>query len=364
MNSRETRSWQPIIITALLLFAAYQISANVITQLGSFLMLILLAWLLSIAMEPPVSWFERRGFRRGLGAGAVLLGLIAFIALFLATLGGLLFSQLAAAVAAAPEMVVTVTEWLNANFDANLDPEKIINELNIDSTSLTPVVTNLAGGIFGIVSTIATITFEFLTVLVFAFYFSADAPRLKRSIAGWLRPDRQRVFLTVWDIAVTKTGGFVVSRVVLAGISAFAHIAFFWMIGVPYWLPMGLFAGITAQFVPTIGTYLGIAVPALFTIAEDPIDTLWIVIFATVYQQIENYVLTPRVSRATMDMHPAIAIASVFIGHALFGPIGAFIGIPIVAGAMAVADTYGHRHELIADLEIASETKNPDDSAV
>jgi len=122
-------------------------------------------------------------------------------------------------------------------------------------------------------------------------------------------------------------------------------------VGVPYWLPMGLLAGISSQFVPTIGVYIGIAVPAVFSLVEQPMDALWIVIFATVYQQIENYVLTPRVSRATMDMHPAVALASVFVGTAVFGTIGALIGIPIVAAIIAVADTYGHRHEFVEDLE-------------
>ena len=68
-----------------------------------------------------------------------------------------------------------------------------------------------------------------------------------------------------------------------------------------------------------IGTYIGVAIPALFAAFHDPIDVVWIIIFATVYQQIESYVFTPRVSRATMDVHPAIALGSVFVGFAFFG---------------------------------------------
>ena len=61
------------------------------------------------------------------------------------------------------------------------------------------------------------------------------------------------------------------------------------------------------------------------------IHAIWIIVFATVYQQIESYVFTPRVSRATMDVHPAIALGSVFVGVGLFGVIGAIIGIPLAA---------------------------------
>jgi len=158
---------------------------------------------------------------------------------------------------------------------------------------------------------------------------------------------------------VTKTGGFVVSKVILATLSAIAHSIAFYVIGVPYWLPMGVFAGVVSQFIPTIGTYIGIIVPALFAVFEDPFDVVWIVVFATVYQQIENYLLTPRISRATMDIHPALALASVFVGVAMFGPVGALIGIPLAAAFLSVMDTYGQRHELIPELAVRTKGEKP-----
>ncbi len=60
------------------------------------------------------------------------------------------------------------------------------------------------------------------------------------------------------------------------------------------------------QFIPTVGTYIGVALPALFAVLGKTITALWIVLFATVYQQIENYVFTPKISRKTVDVHPAI----------------------------------------------------------
>jgi predicted PurR-regulated permease PerM len=201
--------------------------------------------------------------------------------------------------------------------------------------------------------------FDALTMLVFAFYFSADGPRLRRAIGSWMPRESQRVFVTVWDITVTKTGGFVVSKVILATLSAIAHSIAFYVIGVPYWLPMGVFAGVVSQFIPTIGTYIGILVPATFAAFEQPIDVVWIVVFATVYQQIENYIFTPRVSRVTMDIHPALALASVFVGVAMFGAIGAIIGIPLAAAVLTVMDTYGRRYELIPELAMRTRGEKP-----
>ena len=154
----------------------------------------------------------------------------------------------------------------------------------------------------------------------------------------------------MWTISVEKTGGYVVSKLVLASLSAVFHVAFFWFIDVPFWLPLGIFAGIVGQFIPTIGTYIGVALPALFALLDKPINAVWIAVFATVYQQLENYVFTPRISRRTMDVHPAVALGSVIAGAALFGPIGALIGIPIAAVALAIVDTFSKRHELVPEL--------------
>jgi len=258
-----------------------------------------------------------------------------------------------------PSTITQLTTWANDTFHLTLDAGKILDQLQVSPSQIAGLASNLAGGVFGALGLIFGALFDALTVIVFAFYFSADGPRLRRAIGSWLPLKSQQVFVTVWDIAVTKTGGFVVSKVVLATMSAFFHAAFFAIIGVPYWLPMGIFAGVVSQFIPTIGTYIGVAIPALFAAFTDPIDVVWIIVFATIYQNIESYVFTPRVSRATMDIHPAIALGSVFVGIALFGPIGALIGIPLAAAVLAVIETYGQRHALTDELRARTKGEKP-----
>lgn len=346
----DPTSARRVMITALAFWVGLQILVWVFDATGHFLFVLLLSWLLAIAMEPPVAALARRGWRRGLAAGVVLLCLVFLIAAFFSVFGGMFFSQLAAAVQALPGVVDSIVAWANDTFDANLDPQTITSELALTPEKVATIAGSVAGGVVGVVSSIVGFLFELLTILVFAFYLSAESPAVRRTLASWLRPNRQHVFITVWDIAVAKTGGFVVSRIVLAALSALAHILAFWAIGVPYWMPLGLFAGIVSQFIPTIGTYVGIVVPVAFAAPQQPLDALWIVLFATVYQQVENYVLGPRISKATMDLHPAITLAAVFVGAALFGPIGAIIGIPMAAAVIAVVDTYGHRYELVPEL--------------
>ena len=70
---------------------------------------------------------------------------------------------------------------------------------------------------------------------------------------------------------------------------------------------------------PIVGTYLGVILPVLATVFTSPWLALAIVVFVAVYQQIENYVFTPRISKRTMDVNPAIALAAVFVGGGVSG---------------------------------------------
>jgi predicted PurR-regulated permease PerM len=314
--------------------------------LGGFLFNLLLAWLVAISFDPVVSWLAHRGWRRGLATAVVAFTTLAALGLFIALFGGVLATQTVELVTALPSLVLDIVDWINRTFNADIDPERLLSNLNLSAQQATDIASSLAGGILAVLVSLVGALFNFVTVLVFSFYFSADSPRIKRWIASWLKPARQVMFIQVWDISVTKAGGFVISKLALAALSAVFHCAFFYLIDIPYWLPMGIFAGVVSQFIPTIGTYIGVALPALFAVFDQPIDVLWIALFATVYQQIENYVFTPRISNRTMDINSGVALGAVFVGAALFGPIGAIIGIPLAAIAIAIFEAYGQRYEV------------------
>ncbi|MEP6648331.1 MAG: AI-2E family transporter [Lapillicoccus sp.] len=327
--------------------------------LGTFLFILLLAWLFSIAMEPPVLWMVRRGVRRGLATGIVMIIGLILVAGITALFGGVFISQLSALGSSLPNALTAVVDWVNGTFHTSFDLNNIAASIQVTPDKIGEWVGQYGGGLLGIFGSVVAGIFDTLTILVFAYYFSADSPRLRQTIGSWLPPAYQRYFVTVWEISVEKTGGYVVSKVALAALSAFFHSVFFAIIGVPYWLPLGVLAGIVGQFIPTIGTYIGVALPALFTLVSDkPINAVWIAAFATVYQQLENYVFTPRISRRTMDVHPAVALGSVIAGAALFGPVGALIGIPLAAAALAIIDTFTHRHELLPELASLEDAEN------
>lgn len=336
---------------AILLVVALVVGSWVFGALSSFLFLLLLSWLLSIAMEPPVGWLVAHGVkRRGLATGIVMVVMLVLAGATMALFGQVFLAQATQLGDQFPTAVRQALDWVNATFHTTIDVTQIQSSLELTPAKLGDLAGRYGGGILGVFGSLLTVLFDALTILVFAFYFSADSPRLRQTIGSWLQPRYQKVLTTVWEIAVQKTGGYVISKILLAGLSACFHSLFFWFIDVPFWLPLGLLAGIVGQFIPTIGTYIGVLIPALFTLLQAPVNALWIALFATVYQSVENYVFTPKVSKRTMDVHPAIALGSVFVGAALFGPIGAIIGIPVAAAALTIIDTFRRRHELLPEL--------------
>jgi predicted PurR-regulated permease PerM len=319
--------------------------------LSSFLFLLLLAWLLSIAMEPMVAWLIRAGVRRGGASAIVLFGMM------LLSLGvGALFGQVFVGQAqqlkdAFPGAVSQAVQWVNETFNTSFNIEQIYANLQLTPERAAQLAQQYGGGLLGVFGTALTVFAQLVTILVFAYYLSADSIRLRQAIGSWLPQRYQPVLLTIWTIAVEKTGGYVVSKLILALLSALFHCLFFWAIQIPFWLPLGVLAGVVGQFVPIIGTYIGVILPALFTLLDQPIKVVYIVIFATIFQQIESYWFTPKVSNKTMDIHPAVALAAVFVGVGLFGPVGALIGIPVTAAALAIVDSLRRQHELMPELE-------------
>jgi predicted PurR-regulated permease PerM len=345
----EPRALHRSVVFVLLAVSLWMLGVWAFGALAHFLFLLLLAWLAAAAMEPEIAWFVRRGWSRGAATATTgLVGALVTLGL-LALFGTELAKQISQLVTSWPQIVESAVAWLNQTFGFSLDPDTVIAK--IDVSRLSEWAGTVAQGAVGILGTLGSLTFDLLTVLVFAFYLAAAGPSLLASLATWFPPGHQHVFGSVWETTMAKTGGYVISKVVLIALSVAAHGILFWAIGLPGWLALAFLAGITAQLIPMVGTYIGVIAAVLVALFEEPLDAVWVVVFAVIYQQIETYVFTPRVSKRVMDVSAPIALGSVFVGVALWGPIGALIGIPLAAVVVSLVETYGRRYPLVPQID-------------
>jgi len=346
--------WIPRLILLIVAsaFAAYA-AFNLFRRLRDIIIWLIAALFLSFALEPAVNWIVKKwGWRRGAATGLVLFGLALLLLVVVASMVPLVVNQV-------QQLVNDVPMWLNQAsvyterwFGVELTGQRILEQVTNADQAVGRIASNLASvGAF-----MLSLLFQVLTIGLFTFYFVADGPRLRRAVCSVLPPRRQREVLDAWEIAVDKTGGFLYSRLLLAAMSAgFSFIALS-LLGVPFPLPLALWMGLVSQFIPVVGTYIAAAVPLLVALLEDPWSALFFLIYVLVYQQIENYLLSPRITAQTMQLHPAIAFFAALAGGAISGVLGAFMALPAAAVIQATVSSYVRRHEVV-ETELTRQEK-------
>ncbi|MGW3308536.1 AI-2E family transporter [Streptomyces sp. NPDC001073] len=344
--------WLPrAMVLALALVAVFQLGSWAFHQLIGLLINILIAFFLALAIEPAVSRMAAFGMRRGLATFLVFLGLLIVCAGFITLLGSMLAGQIIKMIEDFPDYLDSVINWVNGHFHTDLRRVDIQEGL-LHSDWLRKYVQNSATGVLDVSTQVLGGLFQLLTIGLFSFYFAADGPRLRRALCSVLPPARQVEVLRAWEIAVDKTGGYIYSRGLMALVSGVAHYILLQALGIPYAPVLAVWVGLVSQFIPTIGTYLAGALPMLIAFTVNPWYALWVLIFVVVYQQFENYMLQPKLTAKTVDIHPAVAFGSVIAGTALLGAVGALISIPAVATLQAFLGAYVKRYDVTDDPRV------------
>ena len=308
---------------------------------------VVVSMFIALAMEPLVIKLVKHGWKRGAAAGVTLFSLIVSAGLLLGLFGNLFVQQAISMVSGFPKLYEQVAKVvLNVTHVRLPNIEQLIVEVlkNIQ----TSWVVDFGGFALNTTWGLFTSLLDLLTIVMVTYYISAAGPKMRRSLCCWLNPKSQRRFVFIWSIVQEQISSFLFSRIILALINAVGTAIFLICMKVPYWLPLSLFCGIVSQFVPTIGTYLGGALPIIFAWSSNGFGTaLATLVFVTIYQQIENMVISPKISEKTMDLNPAIAFLSVLVFGAIFGALGAFLALPISASLQSIFKVYTKRYEII-----------------
>ncbi|GAA2060366.1 AI-2E family transporter [Catenulispora yoronensis] len=348
MTESAVPRWLPrALALALLFYAGFLISEWALGRLKDLLITLLVSMFVALAIEPAVDAMARRGMRRGVAVMFVFVVLLASVALFVFALGSLFVDQVVQFAGNLPHYVDSVVSWVNRTFDQKISVQDLQSKLLSDSNSLKNYAEQLAGNVWGVSSSVLGGVFKTFTVALFTFYLAADAPKLRAELVSLFPPGRQGAIMRAWKIALEKTGGYIYSRALMALVSGVAHGILFWIIGLPYALALAIWVGLVSQFIPTVGTYLAGALPILIALTNGrPGAAIVILAFVVVYQQFENYILQPRITAKTVEIHPAVAFGAVIAGAALLGGVGAIIAIPLTATVQSFVSAYITRYEV------------------
>ena len=337
--------WQVIgaILLTIVLLNAARAAAGLLTMVA-------LSFFFSLALDPAVRGLHhRRGWRRGAAVGVIYAAGLLFVTFMVFILVPAI-GQLAATIAAnGDDWVAQINVWTSQNLGFPVNTS-VGDGVAGAGKQTGEFAANAFGTLAGIAAGGIALVFDLATIAMFTFYFTADAPRIQRAVLRLFTPAAQQRIGWTWDQAIVQTGGYFYSRIILMVINGTGFLLTMVLVGVPmsFALPLAIFAGFVSEFIPAVGTYIGAAIPILITLAlQGVVPALVVLGYALVYQQVENYILSPRISADTMALNGGIAFGAALAGGAIAGPIGAFVALPVAALISAVTSTYAKSHDIV-----------------
>ena len=292
------------------------------------LLLVLVSLVLAIGLQPSRKWLERHGLSPRWTTTVILLIEAAVVALLAVLVVPTVIREGVQLVEQTPGYLrqqdpSSLLGGLAERFDLADRAESFSARLPGITASLAP---EIAGLIFGLV-----------TVLILTTYFTVGMPRIQRAVARVLWRGDRADFQAILDTSTERVSGYITGNLLISLIAGVTSFAALLIIGVPSAAALALFVALT-DLIPIVGAIAGAAVAtAVAALAGTP-QMIATAIFFVVYQQVENYVIQPRVMRNAIDMSAATVIVAVLIGGSVLGITGALLALPLAAIAKVVLE--------------------------
>ncbi len=300
----------------------------------NIVILVLMAAVLAIGLDPAVRFIERRGRSRGRAVGLI----------FVAALGvGVLFALLVI-----PPFVAQVGELgdnipgyaaeLAERDDAigrYVRENDVADRLQKFVEDLPRTISRSFGTIVGVAGKVGSLLFNVVTVAILTIYFMLALPRMRRSAAIWFAPETRDRAEDVMDQAISRIGGYVAGILTTASIAGSSALLFFTIlgllnIGIPFAVPLALFSGL-AGLIPAVGAYIGAAPAVIVGFFQSGLTGVLVLVYFIVYQQVENYVIQPRIMKNAVNLSPTGVIIATLVLGSLGGFAGAVLALPVTA---------------------------------
>lgn len=333
---------------------AVAVLAVAATRAQDLLRMLIISVFFSLALIPAVNYIHTKwGWRRGGAVGFVYAAGFAFIVLMVAVL-------IPAIIEFANQVQSDGASWaaeLNSFTEDTFGTAVVQSDDAATAAQVSDeVLEEWAGELLGFASSGVALIFNMVTIAMFTFYLTADYPRFERALMSRMPPQRQRTYGWISDTSIEQTGGYFYSRLVLAFINGALAFVVMLLVGLPavFALPLAVFMGFVSTFIPAVGTYIGAAIPILVVLAVQGLTPALILLaWVLVYQQVENILLSPRISANTMELNGAVAFGAALAGGAIAGPIGAFMSLPVAALITAVVKNSGSRYDVVYQIKYA-----------
>ncbi|MEV4286606.1 AI-2E family transporter [Nonomuraea bangladeshensis] len=300
--------------------------AQMVVNSLSTIILVVVAMFLAVGLNPAVEALQRRGLARRAAISIVFIGVIVAFVLFGLAIVPPVGRELADFVAAVPGYV---NELSNHPTLRQLDADyQIIPQVaQFVTTVLGP---SLATGIMGASLVVLDGVFTTVTLLVLMLYFLGSLHTIKAYLLKLVPASRRERTSAISEEILTGIGGYVAGNVLISVIAGVVTWIFLSIVDVRYALALALIVALT-DLIPLVGATIGAVVVSAVALLQSVPAGIACAVFFIVYQQIENYLIYPRVMKRSVDVTPAVTVIAALFGGALLGIVGALLAIPVAA---------------------------------
>ena len=295
--------------------------AAAVLKAHNVLILMLIAVFIAVGLDPVIRALTDRGWRRGVAVAAVILAAMLILAGFIASAIPALTTEYHHLSTQVPHLLHRLQERHDAIGRA-------ARRVTLSGSTVSKVVSYrgvVAAGRTALSATLAT-----LTVIVLTIYLLANMPKIKAAAYGLVpRHRRARVGLLT-DGILGLVGLYLLGNLITSAVAGVAMFGFLMAIGIPDAVFLGLLVAIF-DLIPMIGAPVAGVIVALVALSESLPKAIAVVVFTITFRLLEDYLLSPRVMRRTVEIAPTVTIIAVLIGGTLLGIVGALIAVPVAA---------------------------------
>ncbi len=325
----------------------------------NILLLVLIAAVLAVGLDPPVRRLQRLGMPRGTAVLLIFLAAVGFVVLFGFLVIPPLVQQVKQLATDIPDYVARLRN--QSGWIGDLEQKYHLSARLKDVTSKLPsLASSSITRVLGITKSIASVIFNMLTIGILTIYFLMALPRTEGLAAALVsRKDHEAEDTKTFKDALERIGGYVSGNIAVSVIAGVAAYIFLRSFGIPFAAALALWVAF-ADLIPTVGATLGALAAVVVAFFSSVADGVATIIFFVIYQQFENYVIVPRVMKKAVDLSPATVIVSVLIGGSLAGFAGALLALPLAAAAKVVLLDLWLRDRLVLPPEVdVAESQEP-----
>ena len=300
--------------------------------------LIIISLFLAMGLNPAVESLQSRKMKRGAAVSIVVATALVVIVLFALVVIPPVFSQANELIDGAPQLIDSLK---NNRTIAELNTQYgVIDTLQSKFQSWVSdgkLLTGAFGGVVGVGRTVLSGAFSTLTVLVLTLYFLSSLPSVTRIFYRLAPASRRERVSKIGDAIISRVGAFVGSQVLIAALAA--TFVFFLSLGLelPYAAALGMVILFVA-LIPLVGHFIGASIVILVALTQSPTKALLALVLYTLYVQIENYVITPRIMKRSLSIPGLVTIVAALLGTSLLGLVGGVLAVPIAAAILLIMD--------------------------